>query len=174
MIKNITLLFLLLSTFMVQAKPVYSYNLDTGDEIKIVVYDEPDLTVELIINDDGFINFPLIGRISVTGQTTSQVQRLIHDRLLGDYLLNPSVQVDIVTYRPFYIHGEVNNPGAYPYQPGMTVDQSVALAGGFTERASKQKIYIKTAINNKIQNKRVKLTSTISAGDTITIEQSFF
>ena len=135
MIKNIIFVFLLVCSFMVQAKQLNNYMLDTGDEIKIAVYDEPDLTVELIINDDGFINFPLIGSISVMGKTTFQVQKLVHDRLLGKYLLNPSVQVDIVTYRPFYIHGEVNRPGAYPYQPGMTVDQSVALAGGFTERA---------------------------------------
>lgn len=172
--RNITLIFLLVCSFMVQAKVLNNYVLDTGDEIKIIVYDEPDLTVELIINDDGFINFPLIGRISVTGKTTSQVQQLVHDRLSGDYLLNPSVQVDIVTYRSFYIHGEVNKPGAYPYQPGMTVDQSVALAGGFTERASKDKIYIKKAVNNEVIRKNVKLTSSISAGDTITIEQSFF
>ena len=174
MIKNTTVIFLLLSSLMVRAETMINYVLDTGDEIKIIVYDEPDLTIALVINDNGFINFPLIGLVSVTGKTTAQVQKLIHDRLLGEYLLNPSVQVDIVTYRPFYIHGEVNKPGAYSYQPGMTVDQSVALAGGFTERASKGSIYIKKIINNKSINKKVKLTSEIFAGDTITINQSFF
>ncbi|MCG6200437.1 polysaccharide biosynthesis/export family protein [Psychromonas antarctica] len=174
MIKNITLLFLLICSLSTQAALQNNYILDAGDEIKILVYDEPDLTVELIINDDGFINFPLVGAISVTGKTPSQVQEIIHDGLLGDYLLRPSVQVDVVSYRPFYIHGEVKKPGAYSYQPGMTVDQAVALAGGLTERASTDKIFIKKSISNKIVNKKVKLTSDISAGDTITIDQSFF
>ena len=84
------------------------------------------------------------------------------------------MQVDVIAYRPFYIHGEVNNPGAYSYQPGMTVDQAVALAGGLTSRASKNKIFIKKLIEQKIINQKVALTSEISAGDTITIAQSFF
>lgn len=174
MIKNIIFFFSILICFTAQAVTDDSYILDSGDQIKILVYDEPDLTVELVINDNGFINFPLIGSILVKGKTTAQVQDLIHDGLLGDYLISPSVQVDVVNYRPFYIHGEVKKPGAYPYQPGMTVDQSVALAGGFTERASKSKIYIKHAVGNDVINTKVKLTSPISAGDTITIEQSFF
>lgn len=174
MIKKV--LFLLICLFCTNtfAKVINNYVLDTGDEIKIVVYDEPDLMVETVINDDGFINFPLIGSVSVKGKTTSQVQQVIHKGLLGDYLLNPSVQVDIVAYRPFYIHGEVNKPGAYPYQPGMRIDQAVSLAGGLTERASIKKIYIKKAITNDVTKESVKLTTAISAGDTIIIEQSFF
>jgi len=174
MIKYILCSFLFFSSFGALGNIVNNYILDTGDEIKIAVYDEPDLTVEIIINDDGFINFPLIGSISVKGKTTSQVQTIIHDGLVGDYILNPSVQVDIITYRPFYIHGEVKKPGAYPYQPGMRIDQAVALAGGFTGRESKTKIYIKKSISDEVVNENVNLTSTISAGDTITIEQSFF
>lgn len=161
-------------TASVSANVVNNYILDTGDEIKIVVYDEPDLTIETVINDDGFINFPLIGSVSVKGKTTSQVQKIIHSGLLGDYLLNPSVQVDIITYRPFYIHGEVKKPGAYPYQPGMRIDQAVSIAGGLTERASKNKIYIKKSVSNEVSKKNVNLTTPISAGDTIIIEQSFF
>ncbi|TEW56229.1 polysaccharide export protein [Psychromonas sp. RZ22] len=171
---KLLLLIVLFSCPYIQGEVVNNYKLDTGDEIKIVVYDEPDLMVELVINDDGFINFPLIGAVSVTGKTTSQVQKLIYNGLLGDYLLNPSVQVDVIQYRPFYIHGEVKKPGAYPYQPGMRIDQAVALAGGFTGRESKAKIYIKKTIKNKVVNENVELTSVISAGDTITIEQSFF
>ncbi|MCW8996716.1 MAG: polysaccharide export protein, partial [Psychromonas sp.] len=130
---------------------------------------------ERFITDDGKINFPLVGSIYVTGKTTRQVQRLIHNGLKGDYLLNPSVQVDIITYRPFYIHGEVNRPGAYPYQPGLTVDQAVALAGGFTERASTSKMYIKKAFADKnARQQNVSLSYSVGPGDTITVEQSFF
>ena len=83
------------------------YYLAAGDQIRILVYDEPDLSLEVQISDDGKINFPLIGTVFVSGKTSKQVQKLIHDGLKGDYLLNPSVQVEILTYRPFYIHGEV-------------------------------------------------------------------
>ncbi|HEY5716339.1 MAG TPA: polysaccharide biosynthesis/export family protein [Psychromonas sp.] len=150
------------------------YILDTGDEIRIVVYDEPDLTVRLFISDDGYINFPFIGIVFVTGKTTVEVQNIIHNGLKGDYLLNPSVQVDVVTYRPFFIHGEVKKPGAYPYKPGLTINQAVVLGGGFTERASTSKIYIKTGKNSGSSRKNVSLSDSVSPGDTITVEQSFF
>ena len=121
-----TLLILSLTSFLVSADDSSNYRLGAGDEIQVLVYDEPDLTINTIINDNGNINFPLIGEISVTGNTTNQVRNLIHNGLKGDYLLNPSVQVDIVTYRPFYIQGEVKQPGAYPYKPGLNIDQAIA------------------------------------------------
>ena len=171
--KIIIVLFLFICSTL-QADQSSDYILDVGDQIRILVYDEPDLTVELFITDDGKINFPLVGSVYVTGKTTQQVQRLIHNGLKGDYLLNPSVQVDIVTYRPFYIHGEVRRPGAYPYQPGLTVNQAVALGGGFTERASTSKMYIKKAFDAKKAREKVSLTYSVGPGDTIIIEQSFF
>ncbi|MEG3754081.1 polysaccharide biosynthesis/export family protein [Psychromonas arctica] len=163
---------LFFSSFNLFAVEATNYRLDAGDEIKILVYDEPDLTIETIINEDGNINFPFIGAVSVTGKTVPEVQKAIHDGLLGDYLLNPSVQVDIVTYRSFYIHGEVNQPGGYPYQPGLNVDQAIALAGGLTSRASVSKIYLKKSQTQGEQ--KVKLTYSVSPGDIITIKQSFF
>jgi len=150
------------------------YILDTGDEIRIVVYDEPDLTVRLFISDDGYINFPFIGTVFVTGKTTVEVQNIIHNGLKGDYLINPSVQVDVVNYRPFFIHGEVRNPGAYSYKPGLTINQAVVLGGGFTERASTSKIYIKTEKNSDSSRKNVRLSYSVLPGDTIIVEQSFF
>lgn len=174
MMKHLLLIICFFFTGTIYAQSVNNYVLDTGDEIKIVVYDEPDLTVEMVINDDGFINFPFIGAVSVSGKTTSEVQKMIYDGLLGDYLINPSVQVDIIGYRPFYIHGEVKKPGAYPYQPGMRVDQAVSLAGGLTERASVNKIFVKKLVDKKLVKKKSLLTTPISAGDTIIIEQSFF
>lgn len=175
---NLVLVFIsaLLLSLHVAASNNDNYRLGSGDQIEILVYDEPDLTVDITINDDGNINFPLIGSISVTGNTALEVQKMIHDGLLGDYLLNPSVQVDIVSYRPFYIHGEVKKPGAYPYHPGLNIDQAIALSGGLTERASVSKIYIKQSDNNSKNNdsRKVQLTYSVSPGDIITIEQSFF
>ncbi|WP_409439075.1 polysaccharide biosynthesis/export family protein [Psychromonas sp. GE-S-Ul-11] len=165
-------LLMFFSSFNLSAAELTNYRLDAGDEIKILVYDEPDLTIETVINDDGNINFPFIGLVSVTGKTLPEVQKVIHDGLLGDYLLNPSVQVDIITYRSFYIHGEVNQPGGYPYQPGLNIDQAIALAGGLTARASVSKIYLKKSQTQGEQ--KVELTYAVSPGDIITIKQSFF
>ncbi|WP_096087121.1 polysaccharide biosynthesis/export family protein [Agaribacterium haliotis] len=158
------------------AQPLSSsdYVLGVGDSIQVLVYDEPDLTIETIIGDDGDINFPFLGDIPISGKTTAQVQQIITQGLLGDYLLEPSVQVLIVSYRPFYIHGEVKSPGAYAYHPGLTVDQAIALAGGLTERASEQKIFIKHELNGETVIDKVDLTYVLSPGDTVTIKQSFF
>jgi len=174
MINYFFVLCMLFLSFNLSAAELVNYRLDAGDEVKILVYDEPDLTVEKTINDQGNINFPLIGLISVTGKTLPEVQKVIHDGLMGDYLLNPSVQVDIVTYRPFFIQGEVKQPGGYPYQPGLNVDQAIALAGGLTTRASVSKIYLKKSQARDGQDKNVKLTYSVSPGDIITIKQSFF
>ncbi|WP_111977428.1 polysaccharide biosynthesis/export family protein [Algibacillus agarilyticus] len=150
------------------------YTLGIGDTIQVVVYDEPDLTVALTIADDGEINFPFLGDVQVNGKTTRQVQSIITNGLKGDYLIKPSVQVSIVEYRPFYIHGEVKKPGAYAFQPGLNIDQAVALAGGFTERASEDKIFIKKDNGGETVTRKVTLTQSLSPGDTITIKQSFF
>lgn len=174
MINYFFILFMLFFSFSLSATEVANYRLDAGDEVRILVYDEPDLTVQTTINDDGDINFPFIGVVSVTGKTAPEVQKLIHDGLLGDYLLNPSVQVDIINYRSFYIHGEVKKPGAYPYQPGLNVDQAIALAGGLTARASVSKIYLKKSEIQDENASKVKLTYSVSPGDIITIKQSFF
>ncbi|WP_440905377.1 polysaccharide biosynthesis/export family protein [Catenovulum sp. SX2] len=146
------------------------YKLGVGDQIQILVYEEADLTIETTINDNGQINFPFLGNIMVVGKTPQQVQTLIANGLKGDYLLHPVINVSVVSYRPFYIHGEVKKPGAYPYQPGLNVDQAIALAGGLTDRASEKKITIKS----EQESLSGQLSSTISPGDTVTIKQSFF
>jgi len=174
MMKNLIAIMIFLISFQLHANQSSDYTLAAGDQIRILVYNEADLTLQVLIGDDGKINFPLVGNIHVSGKTTKEVQKLVHDGLKGDYLLNPSVQVDIIIYRPFYIHGEVQKPGAYAYKPGLTVDQAVALGGGFTERASVSKIYIEKVLNNKSQKKKVSLSYIVAPGDTITIEQSFF
>ena len=173
MMNYVLLILALFSSFVASEEQNTTYKLGAGDEISIVVYDEPDLTIEMSINNNGRINFPLIGSLAVKGKTADELQLIIHDKLQGDYLKNPSVQVDIVTYRPFYIQGEVEKPGAYPYEPELNVDRAIALAGGLTERASKNKIFIKQK-TSKNEGKKVKLNQTVNPGDVINVEQSFF
>lgn len=176
MLKKIMLrVFMVFAFFSMQlhAEDADNYILGPGDSIVIQVFGQDDMKIETQLTDSGTINYPFLGTLKVTGMTIKQVEQRIYSGLKGDYFVEPSVFVGIVQYRPFYIHGEVKKPGGYPYQPGMTVNQAVALAGGLTERASKEKIFISRE-GEKEKNTQGDLNSRINAGDTITIEQRFF
>jgi len=156
-----------------QANAQDVYKLGPGDKIEIKVYGQDELTVEVLLSNSGVINYPFLGEIKVTGLSVTQVEMLITKGLKGDYLISPNVSTQVTEYRQFYIHGEVKKPGGYPYQPGMTINQAVALAGGLTERASKEKVFLFREID-KNQQLSATLSTKVSAGDTITIEQRFF
>jgi len=170
-------LFLGLALFIIsifgQASAQDIYKLGPGDKIEIKVYGQDELTVEVLLSNSGVINYPFLGEIKVTGLSVSQVETLITKGLKGDYLITPNVSAQVTEYRQFYIHGEVKKPGGYPYQPGMTINQAVAVAGGLTERASKEKVFLFREID-KNQQLSATLSTKVSAGDTITIEQRFF
>jgi len=157
----------------VKAQDDAGYLLGPGDKIIIQVYGEEELKIETQLTDSGKINYPFLGEIMAKGLTIKQLENRIYTGLKGDYFVEPNVFVGMVEYRPFFIHGEVKLPGGYPYKPGMTVNQAIALAGGLTERASKEKVFIYRE-GNKSQALNANLSSKVSAGDTITIEQRFF
>jgi protein involved in polysaccharide export with SLBB domain len=150
------------------------YKLGSGDRIEISVFDETELSLVTLLGDTGIINYPFLGELKLTGLTVKQVEEKITKGLKGPYLVNPSVQVSVVEYRPFFIDGEVNQPGGYPYQPGLNISKAVALAGGFTERASKTSIYITRASDNNVKKIKVSLNDPIYPGDILEIEESFF
>ncbi|CAM2897377.1 hypothetical protein PAT01_00370 [Pseudoalteromonas atlantica] len=150
-----------------------NYVLGAGDKVEIKVFGEPDLTVTALLGNSGEVNYPFLGKVTLSGLNTSEVEHVIAKGLRPNYLVNPNVYVQVIQYRPFYIHGEVKNPGAYPYQPAMTVNQAIALAGGLTERASVDKIFIFKE-QTKQQQQKGNLNSQIAAGDTIKIEQRLF
>ncbi|MDO6686618.1 MULTISPECIES: polysaccharide biosynthesis/export family protein [unclassified Agarivorans] len=150
------------------------YRLAAGDSFRVSVYGEPELNMETRLANDGFIRYPFLGEIEVRGLTVNQLQLHIQNGLKGDYLVDPMVQVTMVEYRPFFINGEVARPGAYPYQPGLTVNRAITLAGGFTERAGKSKITIQAEKASPEQRQRVSLEDKVSAGDVLNIPQSFF
>ena len=157
----------------VYAQDDSAYLLGPGDKIIIQVYGEEELKIETQLTDSGKINYPFLGEVMAKGLSIKQLESRIYNGLKGDYFVEPNVFVGMVEYRPFFIHGEVKLPGGYPYQPGMTVNQAVALAGGLTERASKEKIFI-TREANKSKQENANLNTKVNAGDTITIEQRFF
>ncbi len=151
-----------------------SYQLGVGDKIYINVFGEDDLSLETRLPDIGIINYPFLGEIKLVGMTLSEVEKLIYEGLKGDYLINPSVAVTIVEYRPFFIDGEVKQPGGYPYQPGLSVNKAVALAGGYTERASRDDIQVVREKNGSPISLEVDVGALIQPGDVITIPQRFF
>ncbi len=156
------------------AQPGATYKLGTGDEIRIQVYGEDDLLMETRVSDSGVIAYPFIGELEVAGHTPAEVEAMIVDGLKPDYLVDPTVTVTVVEYRPFFIFGEVQQPGGYPFQPGLTVAQAIALGGGFTERASRQRIFLVRDDDPDKERRQVTLKTAIGPGDTITVEQSFF
>lgn len=160
------------ATALAEAPP---YFLGAGDKVRITVYGEPNLTGEYNITTSGEISFPLIGNVKVAGQTIQQVQELLRTRLSNGYLLDPRVSAEVLTYRPYYILGEVGRPGQYPYTAGMTVQQAVATAGGFTYRANTRTAFIKRTLDTSEQ--KVDLREgpiSVGPGDTIRIGERFF
>ncbi|EIT7026344.1 polysaccharide export protein [Vibrio vulnificus] len=149
------------------------YHLGTGDKIEIIVYGEDDLSMKLKIGKAGLVNFPYIGEVKLTGRTPSEIETEIENRLRGDYLLNPMVTVNLESFRLFYISGEVEQPNGYEYQPRLTVEQAIAMAGGFTDRADIGDINIRSGSTLELIED-VELTYPVNPGDTVIVEQSFF
>lgn len=148
------------------------YRLDTGDKILIKVFDEDELTVETTLNDRGVINYSFLGELQIAGQTSREVEQLLTQQLKDGFLKNPSVSVSVLEYRPFFITGEVRTPGDYPYQPGLTLEKAVSVAGGFTDRASRRKIFLLRGSDQK--KERMRFQDPVQPGDIITVEEGFF
>ena len=160
------------STGVVDESAKSHYVLDTGDRIFIQVFDEAELTMDALVNDSGIINYSYVGAIEVAGKTPVQIEQQITAILRDGYLVNPSVNVSIREYRPFFINGEVRRPGGYPYRPGLTVDRAIALAGGLTDRASRRKMYLERE-SDGASRKKVKMNHPVEPGDVITIDEGF-
>ena len=153
---------------------INQYRLGSGDVIQITVFGEDDLSLKTRLPQTGNISYPFLGDIQVVNITASELEEFIYNGLVGDYLISPSVSVTILEYRPFFIDGEVKKPGGYPYQPGLSVNKAAALAGGYTERASKTKIVIVRDIAGVQTTLTGKAADIVLPGDIITIQQSFF
>ena len=150
------------------------YRLSTGDKVRIQVYNEDDLYLETRVNDTGIISYPFLGTIKVAGKTPTQIEEYITSKLKGDYLIDPKVSVDIIEYRQFYVNGEVQAPGGFPFQPGITVRKAISVAGGFRERAARDQVFIIREGQSDNTPARVDLDEKVQPGDIITVEESFF
>ena len=151
------------------------YRLGAGDKVKVNVYGEETLSGEFSIpGGSGTISFPLIGDVKASGLTVSELRTAIEGALKPDYLKDPHVSIEILTYRPFYILGEVTKPGEYPYSSGLTILNAVATANGFTYRADTHYVYIKRAGSTQELKTRLDATIIVEPGDTVRIGERFF
>lgn len=152
-----------------------SYKLGVGDVISVQVVGEEDLKRERVrLSDAGTLSFPYLGEIRVRGKTVGELEDFITKGLKGRYLLNPQVTVTIGEYRNFFVNGQVDKPGGYPFVPGLTVRKAISIAGGFKERASKEKINVIREDDLKGNAIRIALEAPVKPGDIITVEESFF
>ncbi|MCW5695518.1 MAG: polysaccharide export protein [Bauldia sp.] len=147
------------------------YLLGAGDQLQITVLGQADLTGAHTVDPSGAISIPLVGRIVAAGTTTRGLEATIAARLGQNYLRDPNVTIQVTQYRPFYILGEVNNAGQYPYSAGLTVQQAVAVAGGFTPRAAQMSVEVvrQTATGTAVL--MLQLLDQVYPGDTITVRQ---
>ena len=173
-LKNMIAFILLNSLFIATVQAEDDYRLGSGDTIKVTVFGQQDLSIETLLNDSGKVDYPFLGQLQATGTTLAEFQQQIYQGLKGDYLVNPNVSVTIVQYRPFFIDGEVENPGGYPFQPGLTINKAAALAGGYSERASLTKIFIIRSNDTQQKSINVDANVKVQPGDIITIKQSYF
>lgn len=150
------------------------YRLGTGDKVKVTVYGHENLSGESDVDSTGNLALPLIQTVKASGLTVQELERSIVAKLSPDYLKNPRVSVEIISNRPFFILGEVQKPGSYPYVNGMTVVTAVALAGGFTYRADSDEVYI-TRVKDKQKTKQSADQDTpVMPGDVIEVPERYF
>jgi polysaccharide export outer membrane protein len=157
------------------ASDVASYRLSPGDKVKITVFNEPDMSGEFSVNDAGNVALPLAGEVPAAGATAQEFKGALARKLSGRYVKNPRVSVEVISYRPFNVVGEVRNAGQYPYRPGLTVQDAVAMAGGYTYRANTHTAYIRRAqapgeSTVKTDGERIA----VLPGDNIRIPERYF
>lgn len=159
---------------MIRAAATTAPALQAGDKIKVTVFGEDRLTGEYEIDPAGFVSLPLAGTVKAGGLTKPQLEQELARKFRGEYLRNPKVTVDVATFRPFYILGEVSKPGEYPFKSGLNVMSAVALAGGSTYRASRSSVLIQHAGENGFKEYTMSPTIPVLPGDLIRVPERYF
>ncbi len=160
----------------VVASPEDEYTLAPGDKIHVIVFGEDTLTGDYVITSAGNLSFPLVGNLPARNKSVEDLQTVLTTALSNGYLNNPRVSIQVVSFRPFYILGEVNRPGEYPVSTGLTLQQAVAAAGGYTYRANTRRVFLKRATETReeLMDLRNPKPVIVHAGDTIRIGERHF
>jgi polysaccharide export outer membrane protein len=151
-----------------------AYTLDSGDKLRVVVYGQDGLTNSYAVDAGGNITMPLIGSVKARGLSTAQLSTAVAGKLRQGYMREPYVAVEIESYRPFFILGEVAFPGQYPYVANMTVETAVAIAGGFSPRAERQTVEISRPVRGELTRRSAPVATPVKPGDTIVVAERWF
>ncbi|HEY5278446.1 MAG TPA: polysaccharide biosynthesis/export family protein [Pseudolabrys sp.] len=151
-----------------------TYILRPNDQVRVQVYNEPNATGVYTVDGGGYVSVPLAGRIHAAGLTPSELERTITKQLKGSILTDPHVNVQVATYGPIYIRGEVKQPGQFAYAPGLTIGDAVALAGGYTYRADESVAYVRSSASPQEVARSLRTDAPVAPGDNIRIPESYF
>ncbi|MEL6871504.1 MAG: polysaccharide biosynthesis/export family protein [Pseudomonadota bacterium] len=151
-----------------------SLPLAVGDKIKVTVFEEPNLSDTFEVGADGFIGFPLIGRVRALGRTPEGLRSELNRRLADGYLKNPRTTISIVNYQPIFVHGEVRRGGEFPFKSGLTFRDAIAVAGGYTYRAEESYVLLTRRGQTRPLKVRMPSTAFMQPGDNIRIPERFF
>lgn len=158
----------------VEAPSLSDYVIGPGDKVKVVVLEEENMEVDTTIGDDGLIEMHLLGGVQAAGRTAAELKADISKRLGDSFIVNPTVSVEITTFRPFFILGQVNQPGDFPFQPDLTIRKAVAVAGGFTRRADTTSAILVRNIDGVEVRKTVSMDTRVFPGDLLEIDRRLF
>ena len=152
-----------------------AYTLDSGDRLRVVVFGQDGLTNSYVVDASGHIAMPLIGTVAARGLTTDQLSARHRRMLRHGYMREPHVAVEIEAYRPFFILGEVAQPGQYPYVANMTVETAVAIAGGFGPRGFAESGHHQPQLQRPDRSAvEAPITAPMRPGDTIQVQERWF
>jgi polysaccharide export outer membrane protein len=155
----------------VHTELVSPYRLDSGDRLRLIVFGQSDLSNSYMVDQSGAITVPLIGIVPARGRTTAEVEADVAAGLRNGFIRNPDVSVEVDRYRPFYAMGEVGAAGQYDYLPGMTVQQAIAVAGGFSPRADMSSVQVTRSVGGAVGSATLYLTDPVAPGDTIYVRE---
>lgn len=156
------------------AEPNKAYTLDSGDRLRVVVFGQDGLSNSYLVDASGHIAMPLIGSVSARGLTADELSSRIGERLRQGFVREPHVAVEVEAYRPFFILGEVTQPGQYPYVADMTVETAVAIAGGFGPRAYRQTVVVTRTVRGQQVRTTVPTSYPLRPGDTVNVQERWF
>ncbi|HET7850299.1 MAG TPA: polysaccharide biosynthesis/export family protein [Pseudolabrys sp.] len=150
------------------------YILRPNDHVRLKAYNDDLLTDEYEIDSNGYVSIPLVGRVKAAGLTTRQLEQRLDAQMKGKLAQKPEISIEIATYAPFYIYGEVKKAGEYPFRPGLTVADAIAIAGGLTYRANENQIYVRRAGRPTEQTVALDQRVPIFPGDNIRVSERMF
>jgi polysaccharide export outer membrane protein len=151
-----------------------AYRLDSGDRVRVSVFGEADLSGEFTVDEGGAVGLPLVGNVMAAGNTAAEFQEAVTAAYRDGYLRDPRVSVEVLNYRPYFLVGEVKGGGQYPYKASLTVQDAVAIAGGYTYRANTHVVYIRHAGQDDETRYDLSELVEVSPGDIIRVPERFF